>query len=114
LSGRIRIGDGLWLDRADLDEALYPLPGLNDYQAEVVEEEGRDTLALTLQMCSIDQNAASGMLLTALEQIPALRDALAAGNLALGEIRFRGENRLSTGVGKRTIIDRRNGGTRQC
>jgi hypothetical protein len=113
LSGRVSIGDGLWLDCADLDEALYPLPGLIGYQAEVIEEEGRDTLALTLHMCNIDENAATGMLRTALEQIPAVRNALAAGNFALGEIRFRRENRPSTGVGKETIIDRRNGGTRR-
>ena len=113
LSGRVCIGDGLWLDCADLDEALYPLPGLISYQAEVIEEEGRDTLALTLHMCNIDENPAPGVLSTALEHIPAVRNALAAGNLALGEIRFRGENRLSTGVAKKTIIDRRNGGTRQ-
>ncbi|HEX2768309.1 MAG TPA: AMP-binding protein [Geobacteraceae bacterium] len=113
LSGRVNIGDGSWLDCADLDEALYPLPCLIDYQAELIEEEGRDTLALTLHMCNIDEHATSVMLRNALEQIPAVRNALAAGDFVLGEIRFRGKNRPATGVAKKTIIDRRNGGTRQ-
>jgi phenylacetate-coenzyme A ligase PaaK-like adenylate-forming protein len=113
LSGRVRICDGLWIDSADLDEALYPIPALIDYQAEVICEDGLDTLALSLQMCDTGEENDVRTVQTALELVPAVRDALAGGYLRLGAIRFGGVNLLSTGMIKKTIIDKRTGGTRQ-
>lgn len=113
LSGRVRINDGLWLDSSDLDEALYPLPALIDYQAELIYEEGLDTLALTLHMCDTAGGNEVRSARTALERVPAVRTALAGGYLRLGSIRFGGVNPPSTGMVKKTIIDNRNGGTKQ-
>jgi phenylacetate-CoA ligase len=112
LSGRVGIGNDLWLDSAALDEALYPLPGLINYQAEVLERNGLDTLSLTLYVCDTAEKTAAHAVRIALEHIPALHTVLTLGSFELEVILLKSEKQPSTGVGKKTIIDRRNGGTR--
>lgn len=109
LSGRAGISDGLWLDCADLDDALYPIPGLINYQAEVLEIKGRDTLALTLYMLDTAEEAAEQAVRTALEQVPELRAALSSGNIGLNIVLLRSEKQPNTGVTKKTILDLRRG-----
>jgi phenylacetate-coenzyme A ligase PaaK-like adenylate-forming protein len=113
LSGRVRINDALWLESADLDEALYQIPALIDYHAEMIYEEGLDTLALTLHMRDTCEENELHSARTAIERIPAVRYGLAEGYLRLGTIRFGGVNFPSSGMTKKTIIDKRNGGTWQ-
>jgi hypothetical protein len=102
----------LWLDCADLDEALYPLPGLISYKAEMLETKGRDALVLTLYMWDTAEEAAQAARI-ALGQIPALRAVLFLGNFDLDVILLENEKRPFTGVAKTSILDSRNGGTRQ-
>lgn len=113
LSGRVGLRNGLWLELADLDEALYPFPGLINYQAKVMEKNGRDTLVLTLFMWDTAEHAAAQAARTALRQVPALRAALSVGNFDLEVILLSSEKQPSTGVAKKSILDVRNGGTRQ-
>jgi phenylacetate-coenzyme A ligase PaaK-like adenylate-forming protein len=113
LSGRVGLRNGLWLELADLDEALYPFPGLINYQAKVLEKNGRDTLVLTLFMCDTAEHTAAQAARTALRQVPALRAALSVGNFDLEVILLSSEKQPSTGVAKKSILDVRNGGTRQ-
>lgn len=113
LSGRVGLRNGLWLERADLDEALYPFPGLINYQAKVLKKNGRDTLALTLYMWDTAEQATAQAARTALRQVPALRAALSVGNFDLEVILLSSEKQPSTGVAKKSILDVRNGGTRQ-
>jgi phenylacetate-coenzyme A ligase PaaK-like adenylate-forming protein len=113
LSGRIRIGDGLWLDSADLDEALYPLPGLINYRAEMTEEMGNALLAMTLQVQHNEVYVAQCMARAAMDRIPAVAAAVAAGTLGLGEIRITCESLPSSGVAKKIIHDLMSGGTKQ-
>lgn len=113
LSGRVGLRNGLWLERADLDEALYPFPGLINYQAKVLEKNGRDTLALTLYMWDTAEQATAQAARTALRQVPALRAALSVGNFDLEVILLSSEKQPSNGVAKKSILDVRNGGTRQ-
>ena len=109
LSGRVGISDGLWLDCADLDDALYPIPGLINYQAEVLEKKGRDTLALVLYMMDTDEHTADQAVRTALEQVPELRAALSSGNIGLEIVLLRSGKQPNTGVTKKTILDLRRG-----
>jgi phenylacetate-coenzyme A ligase PaaK-like adenylate-forming protein len=109
LSGRVGLGAGLWLNCADLDEVLYPIPGLINYQAEVLEKKGRDTLVLTLYMCDTGEEAATQTVRTALMQIPALRAALSSGNFYLEIIPLSAVKHPARGVAKKTILDLRRG-----
>lgn len=113
LNGRVGLGDGLWLDCADLDEVLYPLSGLISYKAEVLDKKGRDTLVLTLYVWNTVEQVDTCAVRAALKQIPALRSALSLGNIDLEVILLRSEKQPSTGVAKKTILDFRNRGTRQ-
>ncbi len=120
LNGRVAIGKGISLEISDLDEALFPLRGLINYQAEVIREEGRDFLNLTLFMNFPKlrvsrayflgypfEDAASQQVREALMYITTVRDAIAAGSLQVGAIIFSRENWLTNGSVKRAIIDRR-------
>ena len=112
LSGRVAVADGLWLDCADLDETLYPITGLVNYKAEMLEKKGRDTLALTLYMWDTAEEAAHGAR-TALEQIPALGAAFSLGNFDLEVILLSSGKQPVMGVAKKTILDLRSGGTKK-
>ena len=120
LNGKVWIGKGIGLDISDLDEALFPLPGLINYQAEVMGEEGKDFLNVTLfmnfPMLKTSrayflgypyEDATVQQVREALTHIPTVRDAIAEGNLHLGPIRFSKENWLTNGSVKKTISDRR-------
>ncbi len=113
MGGRIGIGDGLSLDCPDLDEALYEIPGLINYRAEVTGEDGKALLAMTLQVRHNEMTAAQRLARPALERIPAVRAAVAAGTLGFGEIRITCDSLPSAGAAKKIIYDLRNGGTRQ-
>jgi phenylacetate-coenzyme A ligase PaaK-like adenylate-forming protein len=113
LSRRVGIGNGLWLNCADLDEALYPVPGLINYQAKVLEKNGRDILELTLYMWDTAAQAAAQAIRNALMQVAALRAAQSLGNFDLEIFLPGSEKQPYTGVAKKTILDLRNGGTRQ-
>jgi phenylacetate-coenzyme A ligase PaaK-like adenylate-forming protein len=113
LSARVSIGAGLWLDCADLDEALYPLPGLINYKAEMMEKDGRDALLLTMYVRDTVEQVAAHAVRTALKQIPAFRAALSLGNFDLEVILRRSEKHPCMGVAKKTILDLRNGGKKQ-
>jgi phenylacetate-coenzyme A ligase PaaK-like adenylate-forming protein len=113
LSARVSIGTGLWLDCADLDEALYPLPGLINYKAEMMEKDGRDALLLTMYVRDTVEQVAAHAVRTALKQIPAFRAALSLGNFDLEVILRRSEKHPCMGVAKKTILDLRNGGKKQ-
>jgi phenylacetate-CoA ligase len=114
LAGRVHVGGGYWLESPEFDEALYGIPGLLNYRAEVTEEEGRALLAITLHLGHNNENNAQCMAHAALEGIPALRAAVTSGCLGLGEIRTTCEGLPPSGVAKKIIHDLRNGGTRQC
>lgn len=107
LSGRVRIGGGMMLDITDLDERLFSLPGLINYQVEVTKENKRETLAITLFLCGAAEDAVAGRVHDALKQVPGVETAVANGDLCLGPIKFSKENWLTNGSIKRTIIDRR-------
>jgi phenylacetate-coenzyme A ligase PaaK-like adenylate-forming protein len=111
LTGRVHVGGGFQLESPELDDALCGIPGLINYRAEVTEEEGRVLLAITLHLGHNDLNRAQQHARAALEGIPTVAAAVAAGYLGLGDIRLTGEALPFTGVAKRIIHDLRNGGT---
>lgn len=105
LAGTVRLRNGGAFDITDLDEALFPLPLLLDYQAVLSEGDGRDVLNVTIKTTATDNGEASHQVLRALFAVPAVRAAVADGSLtlrAVGHGAF-----ITTGSIKRTVLDRR-------
>jgi phenylacetate-coenzyme A ligase PaaK-like adenylate-forming protein len=85
LGKRIELGGNLGIHTADLDEALFPQPGLLDFAAEVAGPPESRTLRLTLRP---GRGAVPSTLAAEAEQavsrIPAVRAALNGGTLRIG------------------------------
>lgn len=107
LCGQVRLGSNCCLNITDLDEVLFALPGLKNYQAVVNAENGRDCLNITLHVVDEEERIVSHVARHVLELIPAVRAALIEGDLTIGPIGTSENNWLTTGSIKRTIIDRR-------
>ena len=105
LSGEVCLGHDRRITIAELDEALFPLPFLLDYQAVVSNRYGMDFLDVRIETTATDVGEAARLVRRALLEVPALRRAVADGYLVLGEVgRVSFERSISI---KRTVIDRR-------
>jgi phenylacetate-coenzyme A ligase PaaK-like adenylate-forming protein len=112
LSGQVRLEGAHFLSMADLDEALFPLPGLLNFQAAVTAENGRDILQVSLFTQGGPEEKLFSLARQALENIPVLQQAVIGGGLKIGPIGVAEKNWLSNGSIKRTIHDQRE--TRSC
>lgn len=106
LTGQVCLG-GQPVSMADLDEALFPLPGLLNYRAAVAEEAGRDVLQVSLFTQGGPAERLFRSTRQALEDIPALRNAMSSGSLKIGPLGIAADNWLSNGSIKRTLHDHR-------
>jgi phenylacetate-coenzyme A ligase PaaK-like adenylate-forming protein len=107
LAGRVRLGDGHLLGMADLDVALFSLPGLLDFQAVVTQENGTDCLHVNLLIQGGPTEQLFSSTRQALENIPPIQKAIADGNLKLAPLGIAEGELLSNGSIKRTIHDQR-------
>jgi phenylacetate-coenzyme A ligase PaaK-like adenylate-forming protein len=105
LANRVRLAGGETLTMAALDEALFPLPFLLNFQPELLAMEGVDILSLTIETTAITEEELRRLVIPALLTIPPLAAAIAAKRLLLGAIRQ--EPLPVSGSIKRTINDRR-------
>ena len=103
------IGPSIRLTMSALDEALFPLPGVIDFQAELVPGEGLPGLRVTFQCAAAGEVNASDIR-GALARVPAVRDALGRGLLAIEPVRLGAAKEASSGAAKRIIVDRRQEG----
>jgi phenylacetate-coenzyme A ligase PaaK-like adenylate-forming protein len=88
LEAEVPLGSGLRLGIADLDEAIFPLEGVVDYQAEVCHGPDGDRLGITLHVPGAPTDKTPAAAEAALGRAPALAAALAAGALALDPVRL--------------------------
>jgi hypothetical protein len=95
---------------AALDEALFTLPGVIDFHAELVPGAGPPRLRLTVQCAPGGDELNRSDIRSALARVPAVRDALGRGLLAIEPVRLGTEKEASTGAAKRIIVDRRQEG----
>jgi phenylacetate-CoA ligase len=107
LAGRVQLGGAGLVNMADLDEALFPLPGLINFQAAVSEENGVDVLQVSLFTQGGPAEKLSRSARQSLENIPVLQKAIAGGGLRIGPFVIAENNWLSSGNIKRTIHDQR-------
>jgi len=111
LGSMVTIGDGFLPDISDLSEALYPIPGLIDYRAEVHHEDGRDVLAVTVRLCDTDEKVALERVIRALLEIPEIGGPVAAGGLALSAVASSLGKPFSADASKKRILDLREKGS---
>lgn len=95
------------LSMAMLDEALFAVPALLDFQAELVAADGVSRLCLTL-CCASERFAETARAVrTALLRLPVVSEALGRGILAVAPVRFNPQRWLTTGAAKRVLVDSR-------
>jgi phenylacetate-coenzyme A ligase PaaK-like adenylate-forming protein len=103
------IGQSIRLTMPALDEALFTLPGVIDFQAELLPGEGAAVLRLTVQGGAEGEVRASNVR-DALARVPAVREALGRGLLTIEAVRLGTGKEASSGAAKRIIVDRRQEG----
>jgi len=109
LRGGVRFAGRHTLTVADLDEALFPLQGLLNFQVEIAGDQNTDVLRVTLYSGDTPAENLCRDARSALAGIPSVRSAIDTGNLSIEPIRTSTENWISTGSIKRKIIDSREG-----
>ena len=104
----VLLGGDIMLTMSQLDDILFPLPGVFDFQTEVAREVDQDHLHIILHLAEgsdstqiIDQ--ARGRLKT----VPGIETAVRAGRLVVDSISSRTGYRPFAGGPKRVIADHR-------
>lgn len=107
--GGVCVGRQSMVTVADLDEALFPLTGLLNFQTEVRGSEELATLHVTLYRGINPRSDAflADQARRALANIPAVRTAMVEGSLHIAPVTISGENWISNGSIKRKITDAR-------
>lgn len=110
LAGRIPLSDGRLLSLADLDDALFPLDSVLDFQATLSQEKQGVQLHLDVQMLHSTGPESLSRIRQAIESLPTVQRARALGDLGLS-LKFRPRDQYPMpGGGKRTITDTRHRG----
>jgi phenylacetate-CoA ligase len=104
LTGAVVLDKGQQLSIPDLDDVVFSVPGILDYQAEVYGREGKAHLRLKVHAEAGVSKEAGATLSEALGRTHLLKKAVAEGTLVLDTITF---GVAGTGVAKRRILDLR-------
>jgi phenylacetate-CoA ligase len=103
--GAVRLGPECTLTLSDMDDALFRLPDLLDYR--VTASKGRDgKLRLHIDVHRAEGGSPTDReVLHMLNEVDAIRKAIAGANLEMPTVRFSAEGRwTTTGVSKRKIV----------
>lgn len=104
-ANRVRLAGGDWLTMADLDEALFMLPFLLNFQPLLRRCDGREILDVSIETTEADVEKAVRLVRRTLLNVPAVGAAVENGSLAVGRIEP-GSMAVSGSI-KRKIEDRR-------
>lgn len=83
----VRLRTGEWLGIADLDEALFSLPGIVDYDAAFSSGGAVDGLSVSIQIASENHVQACETVEAAVLAVPQVRQAVARGLLRLEPVK---------------------------
>ncbi|WP_054029553.1 DVU_1553 family AMP-dependent CoA ligase [Desulfatitalea tepidiphila] len=103
LGESVRLSDGVTLDLASLDEALFALPDVLNFQATLKTSDGQDALQVRLMVRRRDTRLPP-QADAALRRVPAVRAALANGSLVLAPISMESGAGLTGPAAKRKIV----------
>ena len=104
LTGAVSLGKGHELSISDLDNVIFTVPGILNYQAELFGEKEKARLQLKIHTAADDLKEMQGAVSEAITRIPSVKNAVADGSLVLDSIAF---GVLASGAAKRRIMDRR-------
>ena len=104
IAARVQLRGGETFSMSELDEALFALPFLLNFQPVLSNTCVTETLELHIATFELGAREAAGPIRRALLRIPAIGNAVATGQLTLGRIDDRTINPLSGSV-KRNIKD---------
>jgi len=107
LTNAARLGALTQLKMAVLDEALFAIPEVLNYQAELVPVNGECRLRITVLCDPCRLIDTMVRMQVALTRLPEVQEAMAQRRLAIDPIRLTTANWFTTGAAKRTLIDRR-------
>jgi phenylacetate-coenzyme A ligase PaaK-like adenylate-forming protein len=111
VAGRLNNGAALGpyalLCMAALDEAIFAIPQVLNFQAEIIPANGCGRLRVTVHCDPGRFEDTLTHVHAALARLPAVREAAAQGLLTVDPVRLTPENWFTTGAAKRTLIDRR-------
>jgi phenylacetate-CoA ligase len=102
----VPLRSGAWLRIADLDETLFAVPGIANYQASLTRSNCVDRLELIMYSGSCGHQPQLDEILGAVNSVPAIAHAVEKGDLMVEPIRFSTENWGTTGAAKRVILQR--------
>jgi phenylacetate-CoA ligase len=100
---------GDWLGIGDIDEVLFPLPGVVNSFATLIRDKRVDRLELAIYAGTNGKRPTSEAVAAALQSVPAIANTVQRGFLMLEPIRFTEENRVTTCATKRAIVERQEG-----
>jgi phenylacetate-CoA ligase len=101
------VGESHWLGIVELDDVLFPVPGLLDYQAILTDGNNQDRLDIVVRAGACEHEAFLDAVYRALTQSEAVRKAIDDGSIAVGSVEFATERWDTTGTSKRSIHDQR-------
>ena len=107
LRGSVTLEKGHELGVSEVDDAVFRVPGLLDYQAEIYKGEGKDHLRLKVHTAFHDSKRVSAEVHDALCRVPIIERCLEEGVLALDPAATEVGTWTSTGTSKRKIRDSR-------
>lgn len=99
----VRLRTGEWLGIADLDEALFSLPGVVDYNAAFRSGSAVDELTVSLHIASEDHVPACRAVEAAILTVPQVGQAVARGLLLLEAVQFAKCDYVASTAVKRAI-----------
>ncbi len=104
-AGSVRLAGGGRIGLAQLDEVLFPLPFLLDYQAGLTTENEGEVLAIRVKMSGMATEETLGAIRRSLLSLPAIDSALSSGILSLDVSTV--DSPAPAAFAKRAINDRR-------
>jgi phenylacetate-coenzyme A ligase PaaK-like adenylate-forming protein len=105
MAGTLSLGSGERLNITQLDEALFPLPFLLNYQAVLARSDDREILSVSIETTPGENGAHGARVYSALLELPVIARSVASGALTL-DTAGTGRYEPSPTI-KRIIIDRR-------
>ncbi len=102
-----QVGESHWLGIVDLDDVLFPIPGLLDYQAVLNNGNNHDRLDVVVRAGGCEGATILDAVHRALTESQVLRGAIHDGSISIGSVEFATERLVATGTSKRSIHDQR-------
>jgi len=107
LKGAVILEKGHELSVSELDDVVFGVSGLLDYQAEIYTGEGENRLRVKIHTASEDSKRVSAEVQDALSRFPIIERCLEEDILALDPVEAEEGTWTSTGISKRKIRDLR-------